>query len=75
MMVVSRPFVTLAGLLMGGIVAGRFFRLELSYLLFALAAALPFAFLETDAVGGIGGDGFRAGRNAVCGEISRRVGG
>src|SRR5688572_3541842 len=44
MMVVSRPFVTLAGLLMGGIVTGRFFRLEFSYLLLALAAVLPFLF-------------------------------
>jgi competence protein ComEC len=43
-MVVSRPFVTLAGLLMGGIVAGRFVRLEFSYVLFALAAAAPFVF-------------------------------
>ena len=60
MMVVSRPFVTLAGLLMGGIVAGRFFRLEFSYLLFALAAALPFLFWRRTRLVALAASGFRS---------------
>ena len=44
MMVVSRPFVSLAALLMGGIVAGRFLGVGINHFLFALAAGLPLIF-------------------------------